>query len=117
MAVAMRVITREQESNRRFMEHFKKTLLTVCQVILWLMFLCAINDPGMVGPRPEESIYHTYAFLLQPVYTLGGYLILPVQWLFVKAGWYHPELAAHSSHQHGNVVQCVCDPDGLGQCV
>jgi hypothetical protein len=98
------------------MEQVKKGLITLGQVCLWLMFLCAVNDPGMLGARPADSIYNTYSFLLQPLYTVGGYLIMPVQWVFLKVGLYHPELVGHSWFPVSTAAtfSALVTPMGLG---
>ncbi len=71
------------------MEQVKKTLFNLLQACIWLSFLCMLNDPGTLGPRPADSIYTHYAFLLNPLYSITGYLIFPVKWLFTQLGLYH----------------------------
>lgn len=75
----------------------KQTIFNLLHVFLWLSFLCAINDPGFEGTRPVGSIYNTFGFVLNIVYTISHNLTFPFElilsWMGAiplndKTGWF-----------------------------
>jgi len=61
------------------MQNVKNTLFNLLHVLLWLSFLCALNDPGFEGTRASDSIYNSFAFVLNIIYTLSHNFTLPLE--------------------------------------
>lgn len=64
----------------------QSTILMFIFCVLWARFFCMIWDPfwGQVDPQEGLSIYRDFRFLLDGLYAISGYLMLPV---YSLAGW------------------------------
>lgn len=101
------------------MEQIKNGLITFLQVILWLTFITAIQDPGVWGARPVDSVFGTYAMVIDPLYQVAGWVITPVQSLFQMLGVYQPTMpdtwfpltsAAELSQEAPDYLKAFCTP-------
>lgn len=70
------------------MEQLKKGVFTTAQVVIWLTFISAIFDPGILGTRPLGNVFATYAVLVDLLYLLSGYIVNPVQGCLEQLGLY-----------------------------
>lgn len=75
------------------MEPIKNGIVTLLQVGLWLTFLCALGDPGIMGERPPDSLYASYNWIFDNLYKGTGYLIYPAKLLFEAIRMYDPNNA------------------------
>lgn len=68
------------------MQNVKNTFFNLLHVLLWLSFLCALNDPGFEGTRPADSIYNSFSFILNIIYTISHNFTMPLEAILAWIG-------------------------------
>ncbi len=95
-------------------ESFQSKLNKFIQVCLWMAFILYLMDPGMLGPRPPESPFATYAFMIDPYYRFINWIVTPIYWVIGAMGLYSPYHDTWFPFTSGAEFAAFCQALGFG---